>query len=196
MNATRTLSLLCILLSLGLTYPTFPAKAQSSESPASIERFYVPGGSWGFAFDGENIWVANDYDGTVTKMASDGTIEAVYRAGRYPTNLLFDGKNIWIADSGIDASGTKVTKLLARNGRFMGQFTVDEGPSAMASDGLHIWVTCFKHDTVVELRIKDGSVVNKLELRKGLDYILFDGSSIWVTNSPNDKITKISQPSR
>lgn len=146
----------------------------------------------GMTFDGENIWVANDFDRTVTKVrASDGAIQDVIRAGKYPTNVLFDGVNIWIADSGLSISGNKVTKLLARNGRFQGQFTVDDGPGAMTSDGTHLWVSCFKHDTVVELGIKDGSLTAVYELRKGLYDILFDGSSIWVTNSGDDKVTKI-----
>jgi hypothetical protein len=84
----------------------------------------------------------------------------------------------------------------ARDGRFEGQFAVGKGPGRMASDGSHIWVTTFTHDQVVELRIKDGSVVNVYQLRKGLYDILFDGTNIWVTNSGDDKITKISRPGR
>jgi hypothetical protein len=97
-----------------------------------------------------------------------------------------------VSDSGLSGSGHQVTKLLARNGRFEGQFTADDQPATMASDGSRIWIACFKHDTLIELRIKDGSVSNIYQLRKGLYDVLYDGSSIWVSNSADNKITKIS----
>jgi hypothetical protein len=118
----------------------------------------------------------------------------VIRAGQYPTHVLFDGINIWVADSGLDVSGNKLTKLLARNGAFQGQFTVDGGPGGMATDGSRIWVNCVRHSTLVALRIKDGSVTSLHQLRKGLSDILFDGTSVWVTNFADDKVTKISWP--
>ena len=143
-------------------------------------------------FDGENIWVANAYENTVTKLrASDGVIVDVIRAGAAPSHLTFDGKNIWVADSGDIGSVGKVSKFLARSGAFKGQFTVDDDPTALTSDGSHIWVNCFNHSTVVELRIKDGSVVGVYQLRKGLYDILFDGTNIWVTNSADNKVTRI-----
>ena len=149
----------------------------------------------GITFDGENIWIANTFDGTVTKLrASDGVIVDVIRAGQSPTHVLFDGVNIWVADSGLDVSGKKLTKLLARNGAFQGQFTVDGGPGAMATDGSRIWVNCVRHSTIVGVRIKDGVVTSMYQLRKGLSDNLFDGTSIWVTNSADDKVTKITWP--
>ena len=49
------------------------------------------------AFDGANIWVANESGNTVTKMsASDGTIISTYTVLR-PRGIAFDGANIWVA---------------------------------------------------------------------------------------------------
>jgi DNA-binding beta-propeller fold protein YncE len=56
-------------------------------------------GPIGIAFDGTNIWVANQSNSTVTEVrVSDGGLLGVVRAGAFPQGIAFDGVNIWVAD--------------------------------------------------------------------------------------------------
>ena len=51
------------------------------------------------AFDGQNIWVTNQLDGTVTVLrASDGACvgTCTFAAGHVPELLAFDGANMWV----------------------------------------------------------------------------------------------------
>lgn len=49
------------------------------------------------AFDGANIWVANQDSQTVSKLrASDGMALGTFPVGGVPYGLLFDGANIWV----------------------------------------------------------------------------------------------------
>jgi DNA-binding beta-propeller fold protein YncE len=51
---------------------------------------------YGIAFDGENIWTANNGEGTVTKLrASDGEHLGTFTVGKGPIGVVFDGANIW-----------------------------------------------------------------------------------------------------
>jgi len=60
------------------------------------------------AFDGVNIWVANLYDATVTKLrASDGSEAGTYTVGSSPWGVAFDGACIWVVNNGSNS----VTKL-------------------------------------------------------------------------------------
>ena len=53
----------------------------------------------GVAFDGINIWVANQGDNTVSKLrASDGAPLGTFTVGTFPYGIAFDGANIWVAN--------------------------------------------------------------------------------------------------
>jgi DNA-binding beta-propeller fold protein YncE len=63
---------------------------------------------FGLAFDGTNIWVANQGSNSVTKLrASDGAYLGNFAVGNRPVQVAFDGANIWVANQGSDS----VTKL-------------------------------------------------------------------------------------
>ena len=58
-------------------------------------------------FDGENIWVGDFVDHTVTKLrASDGHLVGIFNVGHPVSSLVFDGVNIWMA--GLDNTVTKL----------------------------------------------------------------------------------------
>ena len=61
----------------------------------------------GVAFDGANIWLANTFDATVSKLrASDGTDLGTFAVGPFPTGVAFDGANIWVTNT-FDATVSK-----------------------------------------------------------------------------------------
>ncbi|GAF98528.1 unnamed protein product, partial [marine sediment metagenome] len=66
----------------------------------------------GIAFDGENIWVANNHGDTVTKLrAIDGSKIGTYSVGNGPKAIAFDGANIWVTLNNDGAVNGYVTKL-------------------------------------------------------------------------------------
>ena len=68
---------------------------------ANLGNFDVGAASFGVAFDGANIWVANQGSNTVTKVrASDGANLGNFGVGNHPTGVAFDGANIWVANQG------------------------------------------------------------------------------------------------
>ena len=75
-------------------------KLQASDG-AVLGTFPVGAGPRGIAFDGANIWVANQPDSTVTELrASDGSLVGTFATGSLPQAVYFDGVNIWIGNSG------------------------------------------------------------------------------------------------
>jgi hypothetical protein len=56
-------------------------------------------GPVGMAFDGENMWVANELGNSVTKIqASTGTVLGTFGSGHEAQFLAFDGLNAWITN--------------------------------------------------------------------------------------------------
>jgi YVTN family beta-propeller protein len=54
---------------------------------------------YGVAFDGANIWVANEGSNNVSKLrVSDGKVVGTLAVGSAPIGVAFDGANIWVAN--------------------------------------------------------------------------------------------------
>jgi len=111
-------------------------------------EFTVGSGPLGVAFDGASVWVANNLDGTISKLAAnDGTLLGKFSVTGQPWGLAFDGANIWVANN----NSNNVTKLRASDGMLLGTFTVGSNPSAVAFDGANIWVANSSDVTVSKL---------------------------------------------
>lgn len=139
----------------------------------------------GIAFDGANIWVANNGSNNVTKLrASDGANLGTFAVGAEPYNVAFDGANVWITNRG----SNNVTKLRASDGVNLGNFAVAAFPEGIAFDGANIWVTSAT-SSVTKLRASDGANLGSFALL-GATAIAFDGANIWVSSHFFDNVTK------
>ncbi len=117
----------------------------ANQAGASFTAGFAP---FGVAFDGANIWVANNGSNNVTKLRpSDGSTLGTFTVGTGPKGVAFDGANIWVANTG----SNNVTKLRASDGTVLGTFTVGGGPFGVAFDGANIWVANFCSGTVSKL---------------------------------------------
>src|SRR5580704_16620710 len=131
----------------------------------------------GVAFDGANIWTANNGDGTVTKLrSSDGAALGRFSVGGRPSGVCFDGADIWVSDN----FGSSVTKLRASDGQVLGKFTVGHQPYWMAFDGGSIWIANGGDGTVTKLRASDGKNLGTFNTG-GSVAVAFDGRYVWVT---------------
>ncbi len=75
---------------------------------AVVGTYSVGTNPYGVAFDGTNIWVANQTSSSVTKLlASSGAVVGTYTLGAGGSGVLFDGANIWVTNF----SGNTVIKM-------------------------------------------------------------------------------------
>ena len=99
----------------------------------------------GLTFDGANIWVANEFSGTVTKLNGlNMAVLGTYTVGSYPESVEFDGANIWVANEG----SSTLTKLRASDGANLGSVSTPSSPVHLAFDGAHIWATQYNANSV------------------------------------------------
>src|SRR5436190_17822923 len=81
-----------------------------TRTPGRVQNFPAGNVPGGITSDGNDIWVADEFDNAVTKLRrSDGVIEGVFPVGREPKYLVFDGANIWVTNY----QDGRVTKLRA-----------------------------------------------------------------------------------
>lgn len=193
----------------GATGPQGPAGAAGAQGPVGPQgpsgsgvnlqkiamlRWYtlppisVGSDPYGIAFDGVNMWVANQSGNSLTKInATTGAVIATISVGSGPTGVAFDGMNIWVTNY----NDNTVTKLVASSGAIVGTYATRNGPYAIAYDGTNVWITCSSGNCVTELKASDGSLVGAFGNGTQPMGIAFDGTNMWVSNNTSNTVWKI-----
>lgn len=187
MKATRTVVIWTTftLLFSGSGFFASRAGAQPLGQHVVIESFAVGNAPFWLTSEGDNIWVTNLGDDTVSKLrASDGVVLGTFPVGSVPGWLTFGGTNIWVANQSQDspgAPGNSVTKLRASDGANLGTFDAGDVPTGIAWDGANIWVANYYDGSVRKLRGSDGALLGVFYLPSlYAEDVLFDGTNIWV----------------
>jgi uncharacterized protein (TIGR03437 family) len=185
-----------MLSSAAVAQTNGPQGPQVANQTAS---FPVGSGPYGLAFDGANVWVANAYSNTVTKLrANDGTVLGTFDVGIGPLLLTPDGANIWVTNN---TSGG-VTKLRGSDGTVLGTFPISgELPYGIAFDGANVWVTSVgtETDMITKVRASDGAALGVFAVGTPpcplpsacVSALTFDGSNIWAADPDNDSVIKL-----
>ena len=109
------------------------------------ERIAVGRGPFGVAAQGENVWITNYFDKTVTKLrAADGFNLGTFNVGDGAAGIVFDGTNLWVVCNG----DSTLVKLSPSSGTVVATYATGKGPFAVAFDGLNVWVSNFATNSV------------------------------------------------
>ena len=139
---------------------------------------------FGIAFDGNDIWTAND--GGSVSIITPGTwsVSTVTTGFSAPFGALFDGTSIWVTDE-----GDNTLKRLNPDGSIAQSVVVGSGPLSPVFDGHNIWVPNFGDNSLTVVRASDGAVLKTFSAGNGDQNGLnepqtaaFDGQRIMVTN--------------
>ena len=148
------------------------------------------------AFDGANIWVANDGSDTVTKLrAADGANLGTFDVGALPRGFAFDGVNIWV----LNANDLTLTQMRASDAETLSTVPLSgiptsDIPRAITFDGSHIWVAT-RDGSVLKISPISGQQVGSVNVKAfNVDAtptaIAFDGTNVWVANARSNNVTK------
>ena len=167
----------------GSLYEIFP-----SSMPGAVLALSNALGNFptGIAFDGANIWTANN-GGSVSKVTlSPLSVTNITSGFNTPNGILFDGANIWVTDHGassllkLDAAGTVIQTV-----------PVGSNPEFPVFDGTNIWVPNLLGGTTTVVRASTGAVLATLS-GNGISNPIqaaFDGQRILITNFGGDSVS-------
>jgi DNA-binding beta-propeller fold protein YncE len=100
-------------------------------------NFSVGAGPGGIASDGENLWIADNTDKTLSVLnTSTGSVVNTYAVSGVPDSIAFDGKHMWVTDR----AGSQVHIVLASTGAVVDSVVVGALPLRIAFDGTNMWV--------------------------------------------------------
>ncbi len=181
----------------GATGATGPAGPPSPSAMQAALGTWYPGtysaGSYprAIAFDGSNIWVANLYNASVTKLnaGTGATIGTYSTYFNYPQAMAFDGANIWVIYP--NGNPDYATKIRASDGAFLGYVYCGYYPYGICFDGTYIWTTDYYWGDVTKINASTGSIVGEYSAGNYPMALAFDGTNIWVTNYNNGSVTEL-----
>jgi YVTN family beta-propeller protein len=161
------------------------------------QRVEVGEGPEAVVFDGVSLWVANEFDNTVTRLSATGAILGTYTVGRRPLGLATDGKSLWVANY-LDNS---VSHLTVEGGALVGTYAVGEGPVALVHHRDSIWVANRDDNTVTRLDAATGMLQATVKVGRrptGLaagDVATAGGTGhfVWVANNRGGTVARIRQ---
>ena len=148
---------------------------------ASVKSLrYGAAGPAGIVFDGQNIWIANNAENSLSMInPADGkTLKKFATASPGPNDLAFDGVNIWAC-----AGDGTVQKFQASDGQLLGTFPAGPGPHNIFFDGTNIWVPNSPDHTITKLLAADGTLEATFDVPSGQpNGVTSDGTNLWLTN--------------
>lgn len=184
--ARSLVALICVVAALALG---------AAATRANPQKFAVAGGPEAVAFDGTHLWVASQFNDTVTKMTADGAVLGVYPVGQQPLGVATDGSSVWVANH----DSNTVSRLDAADGRLLATFNVGQGPGGLAYADGHLWVANRSSNTVMQLHADDGVIdwttkVGKRPMSIAISHTAAGADTntfIWVTNNQDKTVTKL-----
>jgi len=132
-----------------------------------------------------NMWIANYYSNSVTKIYPNGTMINYTGTGATPQYIAFDGSNMWTTNW----NSNSVTKVYP-NGTMINYTGTGASPAGIAFDGSNMW-TANANDNSVTKIYPNGTMINYTGTGKHPVVIAFDGSNMWTANYYSNSVTKI-----
>ena len=158
------------------------------QDPTTPGVFGVGDGPISLAFDGESIWVANAWAGTVSKIdPATNTVSGTVTVGSYPDAVAFDGASIWVANESSDT----LSKINPLTMAVVATVTVGDAPHALVFDGSYIWVANRIGTSVMKVNIHTNAVVATVGVFLDPEALAFDGSQIWVASRMSNLVQRI-----
>ena len=152
-----------------------------------LAQFRLPNVPTAMLLVGDDLWVANQFTGTVTRVGPDGAILGDYPAGSKPIALAYDGTHLWAANQ----EAATLTQLDPATGAIVNSFSPGGQPAALAYDGAHLWAALSDKNAVAELDPASGSVIATVAVGSRPVSLLFDGASLWSADQAGNSVNRI-----
>jgi hypothetical protein len=203
----RTASLLLTVTLAGLAGAANPLESGAAWCGTdsigdTIYSFRAPA-RWptGLAWDGVNLWMADNEEDSLYRLATDGTVLAAFalpESVRSPMCMTFIGPDLWLVNENtallyvLDTATIQPRKILL----LPDSLHPDPTSIGLAWDGTHLWHSQYAWGTIFELDTADGSVISSFAPPDSwIMGIEFDGQNLWGVSTQTSRAFVFSLPS-
>jgi ABC-type transport system substrate-binding protein/class 3 adenylate cyclase len=147
----------------------------------------VGNGPQGVAVNGNDVWVANSQDRTVSRVSAQTNQEVVhYPVGNTPTGVAVGGGKVWVTN----ADDGTISQLDATTGRPGRTIQVGSPVGGIAYGGGKLWVTDPVGNALVEVAPGSG-VVTRISVGSGATAVAYRDGTVWVANNLDGTISRV-----
>jgi DNA-binding beta-propeller fold protein YncE len=150
-------------------------------------QYHLPNVPTAMLLVGNDLWIANSFAGTVTRVGPEGAVLGDYQAGHNPVALAYDGHSLWVAsqDTG------NLNQLDPANGAILHTYPVGGQPAALAFDGAHVWAALSDKNEVAELDPANGIVLARVAVGQKPVSVFYDGATLWSADQTGNTVSRI-----
>jgi ABC-type transport system substrate-binding protein/class 3 adenylate cyclase len=159
----------------------------SPRSHAVEQTITVGNGPLGVAVNGNDVWVANSQDRTVSRVSAQTNEEvAHYGVGNMPTGVAIGDGTVWVTN----ADDGTISQLNATAGKPEGTIQVGSPVHGIAYGGRKLWVTDPVGNALVEVSPTSG-VVTRVNVGSGPTAVAYRNGTVWVANNLDGTVSRV-----
>ncbi|HEU5213096.1 MAG TPA: ABC transporter substrate-binding protein [Gaiellaceae bacterium] len=150
----------------------------------------VGDGPEGVAVSGQDVWVANSLDNTVSRVSAatnPPSVTDTIDVGNSPTGVAVGRDSVWVANAG---DGT-VTRLNALSGKVIDTIDVDAPVRGIAYGKGSLWVTNPAGNAVIRVPVNSPSSSTTIGVGSGPSEIAYGNGKVWVANNLAGTVSRI-----
>ena len=154
----------------------------------TVQTIDVGEGPEGVAVSGQDVWVANSLDGTVSRVSAQTDHETThYAVGNSPTGVAVGKGSVWVANAG---DGT-VTRLNAQSGDLVDTIDLHAPVHGIAYGAGSLWVTDPVGNAVIRVPVSEPSSTTRIDVGSGPSAIAYGAGKVWVANNLAGTVSRI-----
>ncbi len=165
--------------------PTATPEEATAEPAAGVQTFSVGTSPTFSIWSGNNLYVSNQGDGTISILDGDGNSTGSIKVGGTPFAMAWDGARLWVSDYGTtDKPGNSVSVFDAK-GKKIGTYKVGGLPFSLSfdADSKLMWVALYADNKVVAVDAKGKvtTTVDVSEAGSNPNTVLWNGTQLFAT---------------
>jgi YVTN family beta-propeller protein len=145
---------------------------------------------FGIVFRDGALWVANNRDGTVTRVPAGGGSPQDIKVGAGPFDMASNSSSVWVANS----RSNTVSRIDLGTGRAGAPIAVGSSPFFLTAQDKAVYVSNGGDDTVTVLDARSGEPVgDPIPVGSRPRGITTSGGAVWVANSGDGTVSRIAR---
>ena len=145
-----------------------------------IDRIPVGRGPAGVTVAGGEVWVANEFDGTVSEVSpATGTVVATIPVGNGPQAITSGYGSVWVAN----LTDSTLSRIDQASGKYVGTIPLGSAPTGLAPGDHGIWVTSADTGRLLFVDPRSGHVSRVFSVGVSPSGVAVGAGSVWVADS-------------
>jgi peptide/nickel transport system substrate-binding protein len=134
-----------------------------------------------------SVWVANELDGTVSRIDREPDQVVTIDVGGEPTGVAFGAGSLWVADG----QGRSVAQIAPRANKVIQRIDVGNAAHAVAFGYGAVWVASAVDATVVRIDARSGKAGRPIAVQARPSALAAGEGSVWVASETSARVVRL-----